>query len=385
MLGLLMARAGVDVVVLEKHGDFMRDFRGDTIHPSTLLVMHELGLLEPFLALPHEKVQHLSAQIGSETLTLADFSHLPGPCRFMAFMPQWDFLDFLADEACRSPLFTLRMNASVTGLVEDGTRISGVMARTPSGPLQVRARVVIAADGRNSVARTAAGLEVEDVGAPIDVLWFSLPRRPDDRADTFGSLDGGKLLILINRGEYWQCGFVIEKGTLEQRRRAGLAVFRDEIAALQPRLADRVGLITSWDDVKLLPVTVDRLRKWWRPGLLCIGDAAHAMSPVGGVGVNLAIQDAVATANILAPHLRAGMQDDDDLAAVQRRREWPMRATQHLQGIIQNQILNRPPEGLPTRLPLSMRLIAKLPLLRRLPARLFGLGVRPEHVQHRAP
>jgi 2-polyprenyl-6-methoxyphenol hydroxylase-like FAD-dependent oxidoreductase len=245
--------------------------------------------------------------------------------------------------------------------------------------------VVIAADGRNSVARTAAGLEVEDVGAPIDVLWFSLPRRPDDRADTFGSLDGGKLLILINRGEYWQCGFVIEKGTLEQRRRAGLAVFRDEIAALQPRLADRVGLITSWDDVKLLPVTVDRLRKWWRPGLLCIGDAAHAMSPVGGVGVNLAIQDAVATANILAPHLRAGMQDDDDLAAVQRRREWPMRATQHLQGIIQNQILNRPPEGLPTRLPLSVRLIAKLPILRRLPARLFGLGVRPEHVQHRAP
>jgi 2-polyprenyl-6-methoxyphenol hydroxylase-like FAD-dependent oxidoreductase len=384
MLGLLMARAGVDVIVVEKHGSFVHEFRSDTIHPGTLQVMHELGLLEEFLTLPHERAGQLSAQIGNETMTLADFSHLPGPCRFMAFMPQRDFLDFLARHARQSPLFRLQMKSEVTGLVEDGDRVVGVTLRTDRGMQQVRARVVIAADGRHSAVREAAGMAVEDLGASADMLSFTLPRLASDSTDAFGRYDVGKLLMLVNQGSQWQCGLVIPRGTLPDRQHAGLDAFRAEIAALQPFLADRVDRLRSWNDIALLPVEVNRLRQWWRSGLLCIGDAAHGMSPVGGVGINLAIQDAVATANILAPHLRTCLADDEDLAAVQKRREWPVRVTQNLQLLIQDKLVP-PCEGAaePIRLPRAIRKAASLPLLRRIPAHLIGMGFRPEHVQER--
>ncbi|MBV8616337.1 MAG: FAD-dependent oxidoreductase [Acetobacteraceae bacterium] len=381
MLGYLLARAGVAVIVLEKHGDFLRDFRGDTIHPSTLRVMDELGLLDDFLTLPHQRAEHLSAQIGTQTLQLADFSHLPVRCKFIAFMPQWDFLDFLAGRGRELPHFKLRMNTAAEALIEEGGRVAGIRGHGPEGPIEVRADLVVAADGRHSAMRDAAGMAVTEVGAPIDVLWFRLPREPRDSAETFGRFDAGKLLVLINRGAHWQCGFVIPKGSLDARRERGVEAFRAEIAALQPELADRVGAIGSWDDVKLLTVAVNRLAKWWRPGLLCIGDAAHAMSPVGGIGINLAIQDAVAAANSLAAPLRERRLGDAELAAVQRRRAWPTRMTQRMQVLIQDRIL-RPALGSagPAAPPALMRAFAAMPLLRRLPARVIGLGFRPEHV-----
>ncbi len=325
MLGYLLARAGVDVAVLEKHGDFLRDFRGDTIHPSTLRVMDELGLLDTFLALPHQRAERLSARVGSRTLQLADFSRLPGRCKFIAFMPQWDFLDFLAGRGAELPRFTLRMSTTAMAPIEEGGRVVGIRGHGPEGPVEIRAHLVVAADGRHSTLRDAAGMDVTEVGAPINVLWFRLPRAPRDSAETFGQFDTGKLLVLINRGAHWQCGFVIPKGSLDERHGRGIEAFRAEIAALQPEFADRVDAIESWDDVKLLTVAVNRLAKWWRPGLLCIGDTAHAMSPVGGVGINLAIQDAVAAANILAAPLHERRVGDAELAAVQRRRAWPTR------------------------------------------------------------
>jgi len=381
MLGLLLARAGVDVVVLEKHADFLRDFRGDTIHPSTLEVMHELGLLEAFLALPYTQVRELAGIIGGERIPIADFGHLPVRCPFIALMPQWDFLDFLAGHARRYPGFALRMSTGVVGLIDDGRRVVGVSATAPDGPLEVRADLVVGADGRDSTVRAAAGLRVETLGAPMDVLWFRLPRKPGDAGQLLGRVEAGRIFIMLDRGDYWQCGFVIAKGTLDEIRARGLAAFRDEVARLADARADASAL-RDWEDVKLLTVRVDRLARWFRPGVLCLGDAAHAMSPVGGVGINLAIQDAVAAANLLAAPLREGRVSAEDLARVQRRREWPTRVTQRVQVLVQNRIVRRVLQRRrPLRPPPAVRLLARFPRLRRLPGRLIGLGVRPEHVR----
>ena len=309
MAGLLLARAGVRTVLLEKHGDFLRDFRGDTIHPLTLDVMAELGLLEAFLQRPHQKVTSLSGSVGDRLVTVADFTHLPTRCKFVAFMPQWEFLNFLAGEATRYETFTLQMQTRAEELLWDQGRVVGVRAQTPDGPLEVRADLTVAADGRESVVRREAGLEIIELGAPMDVLWLRLTKHPNDPHDTFGYVRGGRIMALIDRGEYWQCAYVIPKGTLEELRERGLIEFQRQIAELVPFLADRVAELTSWDDVKLLTVRVNRLRRWYRSGLLCIGDAAHAMSPIGGVGINLAIQDAVATANMLGPKLRSRHPD----------------------------------------------------------------------------
>ena len=386
MLGLLLARAGVDTLVLEKHADFLRDFRGDTIHPSTLELMGELGLLEEFLRRPHDEVRELAAQVEDERFVLADFRHVPGRCKFLALMPQWDFLDFLADQGRRIPGFRLRMPAEATALVEEQGRIAGVRATTPQGEIEVRAGLVVAADGRHSTLRRLAGLQSEALGAPMDVLWLRLPRLPDDPQATFGHAEAGRIFIMLNRGDYWQCAYVIAKGTLEDLRRAGLPAFRERLVSLSPFLGPRVDSIASWDDVKLLTVAVDRLPVWHRPGLLCIGDAAHAMSPIGGVGINLAVQDAVAAANLLAgPLLSAGVSQAD-LAAVQRRREWPTRMTQKLQLAIQDRIIRRVlGSSARLRVPLALRLMQWLPLLRRPPARVIGIGFRPEHVRAGRP
>ena len=382
MLGLLLARAGVEVLVLEKHADFLRDFRGDTIHPSTLEVMHELGLLEDLLKLPHQKAPRLTARVGGLALTVADFTHLPTRCGFIAFMPQWDFLNFLAERGARYPTFTLRMRAEVTGLIEEAGCVVGLQATTPDGPLEVRASLVVGADGRHSVVRARAGLQVDEFGAPMDVLWFRLSRRPGDSEDPVARFEMGRIFIMLNRGEHWQCGFVIPKGSLEQLQARGLPAFRDSVAQLAPFVADRVGELRDWDEVKLLTVRVDRLRQWYRPGLLCIGDAAHAMSPVGGVGINLAIQDAVAAANLLAAPLRADRLTTEDLLLVELRREWPTRLTQRFQIFVQNRVIRRVLSGAGKLTPpLAVRLLARFPFLRRIPARLIGIGFRPEHVK----
>jgi 2-polyprenyl-6-methoxyphenol hydroxylase-like FAD-dependent oxidoreductase len=384
MCGFLLARAGVDVLVLEKHADFLRDFRGDTIHPSTLQIMYELGLLDTFLKRPHSEVRELAGVIGDDRIRLADFSHLPTHCHFIALMPQWDFLNFLADHAKRYPSFRLEMLAEVDGLLEDGTAIVGLTAKQPQGRLEVRSNLVIGADGRHSIVREKAGLKVEDLGAPMDVLWFRLPKRSDDEGQTLGRIQAGVVFVMLDRGDYWQCAYVIRKGGFAELRREGLAAFRSAVVALNAKLADRVQAIGSWDDVKLLTVTVDRLQRWYREGLLCIGDAAHAMSPIGGVGINLAIQDAVAAANILWRPLREGSVHEADLRKVQERREWPTRATQRLQLFIQDRVISNV-LALKTRpsAPLAVKLLNWVPLLRRIPARLIGLGFRPEHV--RAP
>ena len=385
MLGLLLARAGVRVQVLEKHADFLRDFRGDTIHPSTLELMHELGLLEELLRLPHQELSRLVAQVGDVALPIADFSRVPTRCKFIAIMPQWDFLDFLARRAARYSGFQLEMRAEATGLIEEGGRVTGVRGEASRGPFEVRADLVVAADGRGSVLRDRAGLEVEDLGAPMDVLWFRLSRAPGDSTDTMGRFDVGRIFVLINRGDHWQCGYVIPKGSAEEVRRRGLEAFRAGVTALVPFAADRVAEIRSWDDVKLLTVKVDRLRRWYRPGLLCIGDAAHAMSPVGGVGINLAIQDAVAAANRLASPLRERRLITEHLRLVQRRREWPTRVTQWLQVIVQRRVIGATLGRRDGRLtpPRLLTVLARSGLLAGLPARLVGVGVRPEHVQTR--
>jgi 2-polyprenyl-6-methoxyphenol hydroxylase-like FAD-dependent oxidoreductase len=382
MLGFLLARAGISVLVLEKHADFLRDFRGDTIHPSTLELMHELGLLEEFLQRPHQETRTLAGQIGDDFVQIADFGHLPTHCRFIAFMPQWDFLDFLAEHARKYPTFQLRMEAEVGELILEGNQITGLHASTPNGALTVRADLIVGADGRHSTVREKAGLQTMDLGAPMDVLWMRLSRGADDPAQTVGRFDTGGIFVMLNRGEYWQCAFVIPKGGFDEIRGRGLVFLRDEIARLAPHLRDRTAELKDWSDVKLLNVTVDRLRRWHRPGLLCIGDAAHAMSPVGGVGINLAIQDAVAAANILAPRLERGTVSEDDLEAVQRRREFPTRVTQAMQVFIQNRVIGRV-LGSSEKLsaPLPLRLLGLMPALTRIPARLIGLGIRPEHVR----
>ena len=382
MLGYLLARAGVEVAVLEKHADFLRDFRGDTIHPSTLEVMHELGLLDALLKLPHQEVRRLNAQFGDTAIALADFTRLPTRCKFIAMMPQWDFLNFLAGEAARYPSFRLLMETEATDLVvEENGRVAGVRAAAGNGPLEVRADLVVAADGRGSILREKAGLSVQDFGAPMDVLWFRLSRRPDDPEQTMGRFDAGRIFVSINRGDYWQCGFVIPKGRIEEVRRQGLESFRAKVAGLAPYAKDRVAELRSWDDVKLLTVRVDRLIEWSRAGLLAIGDAAHAMSPVGGVGINLAIQDAVAAANILAGPLGARRATAAHLRRVQRRREFPTRVTQQIQVAVQRRIIAQVlDETKPFEPPLLLRLMIKFPALGRIPARLIGVGVRPEHV-----
>jgi 2-polyprenyl-6-methoxyphenol hydroxylase-like FAD-dependent oxidoreductase len=381
MLGFLLARAGVDVVVLEKHADFFRDFRGDTIHPSTLELMYELGLLDEFLKLPHQKVERFGAQFGDQHLQMIDLTHLPTHCRFIALMPQWDFLNFLAACGKRYRTFDLRMQAEATDLIEEGGRVVGLRAKTADGELSIRADLVVGADGRHSTVREKADLRSEDFGAPMDVLWFRVSRRQSDEAATFGHIEAGMMMIMLNRGDYWQCAYVIPKGGIERVRAAGLAAFRQSVAMMSPYLADRVDELKNWDDVKLLTVAVDRLRQWWRPGLLCIGDAAHAMSPVGGVGVNLAIQDAVATANRLAGPLNAGTVSDDDLRAIEARRTFPVRFTQRLQLIMQNRIISRALSGTQKpKPPLLFQIVDAVPLLQRIPGRLLAVGIRPEHI-----
>ena len=382
MLGLLLARAGVDVLVLEKHADFLRDFRGDTIHPSTLEIIHELGLLAQLLALPHQKAPEINAQFGDLTLTVADFSTLPTRCGFIAFMPQWDFLNFLAEQGSRYPTFRVLMQAEVTDLLKVAGTIVGLRAATPDGPLEVRADLVVGADGRHSVVRDKAGLPVEEFGAPMDVLWFGLSRRAADPENPVGRFDRGRIFIMLNRGDYWQCGFVIPKGSRAQLEAQGLQAFRETVGKLAPFMADRVDEIKSWEPIKLLTVQVDRLRDWYRPGVLCIGDAAHAMSPIGGVGINLAIQDAVATANLLADLLRRGGVMPVDLRLVQERRAWPTQMTQRMQLLLQNRVIKTVLAGDgPLVPPWPLQLIARFPILRRIPARLIGMGFRPEHVR----
>ncbi|CAH1649793.1 FAD-dependent oxidoreductase [Hyphomicrobiales bacterium] len=381
MLGFLLARAGVDVTVLEKHADFLRDFRGDTIHPSTMQLMQELGLLDDFLKLPHTKERRIVARFGNQDVPIADFTHLPVAAPYIAFMPQWDFLDFLADRGRELPRFNLLMQAKATGLIRAGERVTGITAQTQDGETTITADLVVAADGRHSDLRQAGGFAVHEIGAPMDVLWFRLSRRESDAAQTFGQVARGRFAVMLNRGDYWQCAYVIPKGALEALRAAGLDAFKASLAELLPILADRTSEIASWDDLKLLSVAVDRLEQWWQPGLLCIGDAAHAMSPIGGVGVNLAIQDAVAAANRLAAPLREKRVTDSDLAAVQAHRTFPTKATQGVQVAIQNRVITPILAGSgPVQPPFPLKLLQWFPMLRRIPARLVGMGFRPEHI-----
>lgn len=380
MLAHLLARGGVSVVVLEKHGDFLRDFRGDTIHPSTLELMHELGLLDEFLKLPHQKVDRMELQFGEERLWLADFRHLPVQCPYIAFMPQWDFLDFLARQAARWPGFVLRRRAEAIGLIQERGRCVGVRAIVDGAACEVRADLVVGCDGRHSTVRGAAELAATALGAPMDVLWFSLPRRPEDPSSVMGRFDSGRVFIAINRGDQWQLGYVVPKGGATRAKAQGIEAIRLLVAELAPWLADRVQGLGSVDDLKLLTVGVERLELWWKPGVLCIGDAAHTMSPVGGIGINLAIQDAVAAGNRLAVPLREGHVSDADLAAIQARRSLPTRATQALQVAIQDRVIAPALSGGSLRAPWPMRVTAAVPWLRRLPARAIGLGLRRERV-----
>jgi len=381
MLGFLLARAGIDVVVLEKHADFLRDFRGDTIHPSTLELMGELGLLDEFLRLPHERATTIGAFFGDREYAFADFRYLSTRCKFVALMPQWDFLNFLAEHGRKFPSFRLLMRTEGLDLIEEGGRIAGVRAQGADGPIELRADLTVGCDGRHSTVRTCAGLQPHDLGAPMDVLWFRLSKKPADPPATMGRFTAGGIAVLIDRGTYWQCAFVIRKGGMEETRRAGLGAFRESVARRVPMFADRVDELKDWDQVKLLTVAVDRLDRWYRPGLLCIGDAAHAMSPIGGVGVNLAVQDAVAAANILWRPLADRKLEQADLDSVQKRRMFPTRLTQRIQVIIQNNVIGRAlQQGGSLKPPLLLRLTSEFPPLRRVPARFVGLGVRPEHV-----
>lgn len=383
MLGYLLARAGIDVVVLEKHPDFLRDFRGDTVHPSTLEVMHELGILDEFLELPHQKVTEMVAFIGDQKITPIDLSHLPTQCKFIAFMPQWDFLNFVAQQGQRYPTFKLLMQTQVTDLLYSGDQVTGVKAENEEGVLEIQAKLVVAADGRASVLRDKAGLEVMDLGAPMDALWMSISRLDTDPQETMGRLNAGRMMVMLNRGTYWQCAYIIPKGGFEKLREQGIESLHADMTKLAPFLRSRVKELSDWDDLNLLVVKVDRLRQWYRPGLLCIGDAAHAMSPVGGIGINLAIKDSVAAANILAQPLVEGTLTLNHLKQVQKRRLFPTRVTQRFQVFAQKNIIGKvlaDDSGKPTKPPLSMRILNRFPYLRRFPARFLGTGFRLEHV-----
>ncbi len=381
MLGFLLARMGVDVLVLEKHKDFFRDFRGDTIHPSTLELMGELGLLDDFLRLPHQELREITAHFGETLIHIADLSHLPTKCKFVAFMPQWDFLNFLCIHARGFPNFALRMETEVTDIIVENGLVVGVKVQAADGLSEVRAELVVGADGRSSIVRERAGLAVVDLGAPIDALWFRLSKKAGDPPQAFGFVGAGQFMVLIDRADYWQCAYVIRKGSFKEKQERGLDLFHEEIKSCAPFLADRANEIRHWDDLSLLTVKVDYLREWYREGLLCIGDSAHAMSPVGGVGINLAIQDAVATANLLGEKLRIGRVDTDDLKAVQTRRERPARLTQRVQVFIHEHLLEKIFDSSQVITPpILMRLLEEFPRFRRLPARMVGIGFRPEHI-----
>jgi len=382
MLGYLLGRAGIDVVVLEKHADFFRDFRGDTIHPSTLELVYELGVLDDFLKLPHQKTPTIDARFGDFQATVADFTHLNTQCKFIAMMPQWDFLNFIAEFGKRYRTFNLHMETEATGVIEEKGKVVGVKAKTPKGDVEIRADLVVAADGRHSTVRDVTGFEVEELGAPMDVLWFRLSRKADDPQTTTFFFEAGHVVILLDRGEYWQVAYIIPKGGMDAMKAEGMEAFFRDLTHIAPFVADRTAELKSWDDIKLLSVQVDRLHKWHKPGLLLIGDAAHAMSPIGGVGVNMAVQDAVAAANILTEPLRKGDLTEEDLAAVQARREFPVRVTQKMQVMIQNHVISpllKQDETL--KPPLPVRVAAAFPPLRRLPAQIIGVGVRPEHIE----
>jgi len=383
MLGYLLARAGVDVTVLEKHKDFLRDFRGDTVHPSTLQIMHEVGLLEKFLKLPYTKIHTGNLQFDDRNFVIGDFGLLPTLCKFIALMPQWDFLDFLAGEARQFPNFHLLMETEAKDLLAQGERIAGVIATGPRGHMQIRAGLTVAADGRNSTLRDKSGLKLVDLGAPFDVLWLRLPVEKTDPVDLVGRVKGGQLFVMIFRTDYWQCAYLIPKGGFDAIKAEGLSKFRARLKSIAGFAAGRVdAAVSDFDQVKLLTVTVNRLTQWSRPGLLCIGDAAHAMSPIGGVGINLAVQDAVATANILGPVLQRGVPKSADLKKVQARREFPTRVIQAFQVGAQNLMLAPTLKATATpKPPLFVKALNAWPWLRQFPARLIGMGVRPEHVR----
>jgi 2-polyprenyl-6-methoxyphenol hydroxylase-like FAD-dependent oxidoreductase len=381
--GLLFARAGVPVTVLEKHGDFLRDFRGDTVHPSTLRIFHELGLLDRLLERPHDKVRDIHGLIGGRQLAIADFSHFDPRWNFIAMMPQWEFLDFVADEARAYPHFELIRNAEATDLVEESGRVTGVRYREEGEERTIRARLTLAADGRTSRIREAAAMPVRDLGAPMDVLWFRVPRQRGVRNESTGVFASGRIMALIDRGDYWQCAYVFPKGMVEEVRGRGIEAFRDEVAEIAPMLRERIGTVASWDDVKLLSVSLDRLEQWHRPGLLVIGDAAHAMTPIGGVGINVAVQDAVAAANALAGPMAQGEDVDPLLGRVEKRRLPAVRITQGFQRVAQERIISpllmrQGGDFVPPR---ALRWLDRYPLLRRIPAALIGFGWRPEHVR----
>ena len=385
MLGYLLGRAGIETLVLEKHADFFRDFRGDTVHPSTLQVMDELGLIEGFLKVPHQQLQKMDGQFGDETIRIADLSRVNVKYPFIAMMPQWDFLNFLRESGKRFACLNVMMNANATGLIRSGDAVVGVTADTPEGPVEIRACLTIGCDGRHSIVRERAGLEVEEIGAPMDVLWFRAGRRVNETENLFGRVQTGKMLVTFDRGDYWQCAYVIAKGQFDAVKARGLDAFRNDVIGMAPVLGAGMSDVKSWDDVKLLTVAINRLKRWTLPGLLCIGDAAHAMSPVGGVGVNLAIQDAVATANLLAAKLAAlksTCPSEEELDAVRRRREFPVRMTQTMQVVVQNNIVSvaLKPGDQPLRAPLFARIVNAIPWLQGITARFVAIGVRPEHV-----
>ncbi|HWD60819.1 MAG TPA: FAD-dependent oxidoreductase [Stellaceae bacterium] len=385
MLGFLLARAGVSVAVLEKHKDFFRDFRGDTIHPSTLQVMHELGLLDEFLKVPHDEVRRLRGLVGDTEIYIADFTHLPTVCKFIALMPQWDFLNFLAEHGKRYPGFNLHMETDATDIVVEGAagneRVVGLKANGPDGPIEFRAGLTVGADGRHSIVRERAGFQVENLGAPMDVLWMRLSRKPGDPEQTGGYINFGRIFVMLNRGDYWQCAFVIRKGGYDEIKARGIEALRAEIVRLAPFLDDRVAELEGWDKISLLTVAVDRLTRWWRPGLICIGDAAHAMSPIGGVGVNLAVQDAIAAANILAVPLREGRVTAELLDKVQSRRTFPMKVIQKIQTTMQQNVIDKVLRSdQPVKAPWAIKLFNTFPFLQRIPARIVGMGVRSEHI-----
>ncbi|MGN7971238.1 FAD-dependent oxidoreductase [Serratia sp. 22264] len=379
MLGYLLARAGINVTVLEKHADFLRDFRGDTLHPSTLEIMHQLGLLHELLALPHQRAETLQAEIAGRDITLANFTRLPTRCKFIAFMPQWEFLNFLAEKAAAFPEFTLIKSAQAHQLLYDRGQVCGVLADTPEGPIRVRCQLVVGTDGRNSVVREQAALGSRAFGSPRDVLWLKLDKKPGDPAWSMGHTGPKQNFIMIDRGEYWQCGYSIDKGSFEAIQQDGLERFLLHIAEVAPFQDDRLQDIQSWQQVKLLSIRIDRLDSWAKPGVLCIGDAAHAMSPIGGVGVNLAIQDAVATANSIIPPLRSHSLQLKHLQQVQRRRNFPTKATQFLQiKMSQRRPKKRRTSG-------SSSLMIRVGNSRWLPhlfGRIIGLGFRRETPKH---